>query len=57
MRTTNTTNMRIDNLPDGILTNVATNQCMSATKSTLNDSEQQRLQVLDTKLRKVWLHD
>jgi hypothetical protein len=73
MRTTNTTNIRIDNLPDGILTNVATylatpsiiimslavthiqsvtkiqttNEIMSATTSTLNDSEQQRLQVLD----------
>lgn len=75
MRTTNTTNIRINDLPDGLLTNVATylatpsiiilsiavtqdgasnqlptqttNAIMSATTSTLNDSEQQQLQVLD----------
>ena len=76
MRTINTTNLRIDDLPDGILTNVATylatpsivlmsfaltqdsassnqlltqttNAIMSAAASSLNDSEQKQLQVLD----------
>ena len=76
MRTTNTTNIRIDDLPDGILTNVVTylaapsivlmsfaltqdgassnqlltqttNAIMSAATSSLNDSEQKQLQVLD----------